>query len=223
MKNLVFVLLLLTSHVVNSQCTLTGTIEVTENGGLYSAYFTTQPLCNTQGYGIVIPDTIWTHWFLYCIEDDYYEEIILTSWDTLFFNANNVTVTCKVEAYQMGTGTIYLSPSPSINLQGNYSECFEVVDIIDTTDDTTTVNTPLPDICYSTIEYNSGWVQVTNNCNEAGTGILFIFDWLNGVLLLDYIEFQGNISYNLNSYHGKFINVIAVYPSHSTELMVNIP
>lgn len=219
MKNLVFVLLLLTSHFVHSQCTLTGTIEITEDNGLYSGYFTSQPLCNTQGWGIYIPDTIWVHWYLYCIEDDYYEEIILTSWDSLFFNANDITVTCKVEAYQIGVGTIYLSPSPSINLQGSHPECFEII-VADTTDDTTTVNVPLPDICYSTIEYNSGWAQVTNNCNDKG--VLFIFDWLNGMLLLDYIEFQGNIGYDLSKYHG-LINVIAVYPNYSTELSINIP
>lgn len=221
MKNLVFVLLLLTSHFVHSQCTLTGTIEITEDNGLYSGYFTSQPLCNTQGWGIYIPDTIWVHWYLYCIEDDYYEEIILTSNDTLYFNANQITVTCKVEMYQLGVGTIYLSPSASINLQGNYTECFEVVEMIDTTDSTTTVDIPSPDNCYSIIEYNGGWVQITNNCNEAG--ILLVFDWLNGMLLLDYIEFQGNVTYDLSNYYGKLVNVIAVYPNYSTELSINIP
>lgn len=208
MKLLTVFVFLVLSFKASAQCTLTGTIHIDES----QAYFTTQPLCNTVGYGITIPDTIEVYWYFYCVENDTYEEVVATSTDTIYYTAGNIIVTAKVKVWQMGIGWIYLSPAPSYQLQGNGSECFELLSIntpvpIDTTTNTT-INTPLTQ---ATMDVYGGVVEVTN-----GNGVLFVFDWLNMQIL--YIKpFNQSITYDLNQHHGIFVRVIAVFQTYSLE------
>ncbi|HPQ79854.1 MAG TPA: hypothetical protein PLG47_05340, partial [Candidatus Dojkabacteria bacterium] len=171
-----------------------------------------QPLCNTTGYGITIPNTIEVYWYFYCNDNDTYEEVVATSTDTIYYTAGNIIVTAKVKVWQMGIGWIYLSPAPSYQVQGNNSECFELLSIntpvpIDTTTNTT-INTPLTQ---ATMDVYGGVVEVTN-----GNGVLFVFDWLNMQIL--YIKpFNQSITYDLNQHHGIFVRVIAVFQTYSLE------
>lgn len=171
MRKFAFILgFLLSTIALFGQCTLAGTIEVAPELDYQRAYFTSPPLCNTIGFGIVPQDVSEVYWYFYCNTTDTYEEIQATSKDTINFYAGDVIVTCKVKVFQMGVGVVYISPSMSIAINGLSTDCFELIDI-----DSDTSNTVIPPSNTPAIP-NSAFVD-SGKIYLSGTGTVNIIDW----------------------------------------------